>query len=322
MAQRILRGAAAALTYEHLNADGEAVDASGTVTVRVVRADGTEVLAAGTATTKLSDAGEGVYQVAVTPAQTATLDVLTATWTDSAAPSAARSTEHEVVGGYLFTIGDVYELNGMQGYDRSAVIARRNEVEDECEWICDVAWVPRYRRITVDGSGTIELVTGVRRIRRVRAVTVYPVAGGVGTALTAGQIAGLVPFPDGTIRRTDGDVWTSGFGNVVVEVEHGFDGPPADLKAAAAARCQDLLLNPDSQVPMRARAYTDNQSGFSYEIDVPDKMSTGIPRVDAVYRRRSFRESLTGDGAGAPAPASRTMSYDPQFFGLFRGGRT
>jgi hypothetical protein len=320
VAQRILRGAAATLTYEHLDYVGERANATGTITVKVDKADGTNVLPAGTAT---SAATQGVYTVALTPAQTSSLELLTATWTDSTATSAPRTTTHEIVGGFLFTINDVMEEQGAPDYDRAAIIERRAEVEDECEWITDLAWVPRYRRLTLDGSGEDLIVTGVREIRTVRSARIYSTAGSSSyTSMTALQLAGLVRTGDGQLRRTDGDVWPAGFGNVVLEVEHGADRPPNDLRVAASIRCVDALFRPDSALPLRAKSWTDS-AGVSYDLEIPDQFSTGIPRVDSVYHRHSRRVSSTMSGAGkAAGPASRTLSYDPQFFGLFRGGRT
>jgi hypothetical protein len=322
VAQRILRGAAATLTYQHLDANGDAVDAGGVLTVAVAKADGTVVLASGTATARQS---VGEYTVQVTAAQTSVLDVLTATWTDSAAPAAARTTEHEIVGGFMFSIAQVSTEPGTEDYDRSAIIARRAEVEDEAEWICDVAWVPRYRRLVLDGTGEDAIISGVRKIRAIRSVRIYPTTGATTyTSLTVGQLAGLVVDQAGTIRRTDGSYFELGFGNIVVEVEHGYTEPFADVRTASIIRCRDLLTRPDSSVPDRARSYTDG-AGFSYDLLPQDEFSTGIPHVDAVYLRRSLRRSSAGGsgpgGAATAAPASRQLNYDPQFWGLYRGGR-
>jgi hypothetical protein len=322
VAQRILRGAPATLTFHHLDSNGQIVAATGTITVGVVRGDGTTVLSAGTATTTDDD---GTYTVPLTAAQTSSLDLLTATWSDSASPGVTRTTYHEVVGGFLFTINDAMTEQGVDAYDKAEIIKRRGEVEDECEWICDIAWVPRYKRLVLDGTGEDLLVTGVRAIRSVRSVRTYSTTGGTSfVQMTPAQLAGLSFNPDGAIRRTDGDVWVYGFGNIVIEIEHGENQPPDDLRTAAVIRCQDAITRPDSALPTRAQAYNDS-SGASYDLVIPDKFSTGIPTVDAVYRRHSKRESATPDGGpgggGSAGPASRTLSYDPQFYGLFRGGR-
>lgn len=320
MAQRILRGAAATLSYEHLDYRGERVAADGTVTVKVEKADGTTVLAAGTATDNPSP---GIYTVDLTAAQTSSLELLTATWIDDATPTVSRTSQHEIVGGFLFTVNDVMSEQGGTDYDKGTIVERRDEVEDECEWITDVAWVPRYRRLTLDGTGEDLIVTGTRQIRTVRSVRLYSTTGGSSyTSMTSTQLAGLVRTPDGQLRRTDNDVWPAGFGNVVIEVEHGYDRPPNDLRIAASIRCIDALFRPDGGLPLRAKSWTDG-AGVSYDLEIPDEFSTGIPRVDSVYHRHSKRVSKAGAaGGGRQGPASRTLSYDPQYYGLFRGGRT
>ena len=167
------------------------------------------------------------------------------------------------------------------------------------------------------------IVTGTRQIRTVRSVRLYSTTGGSSyTSMTSTQLAGLVRTPDGQLRRTDNDVWPAGFGNVVIEVEHGYDRPPNDLRIAASIRCIDALFRPDGGLPLRAKSWTDG-AGVSYDLEIPDEFSTGIPRVDSVYHRHSKRVSKAGAaGGGRQGPASRTLSYDPQYYGLFRGGRT
>lgn len=319
MAQRILRGAAATLVYDHLNADGEAVAATGTLTVEVTTADGTVVKAAGSATTPDGDV-TGRYTVTLTPAQTSSLNLLTATWTDSAAPTVGRTTEHEIVGGYIFSLADVRghnpNLEAEAEYAAPLIIAKRLEVEDEVEDICDVAFVPRYRRVFVDGSGSHEVLAGVHMIRTVRSCRIYASTGSSSyTSLSAAQLAGLVVTRDGLVRRTDGGTFDYGLGNIVLEVEHGYTTPPADLRTAVLDRLHDRLMDPNSAIPSRARAYT-AADGFSYELTRADEFSTGIASVDAVYQRYSMRKKNGGDAA----PASRTLNFDPQWGGLYRGG--
>ena len=143
--QRIVRATAATLTVTLVDQDGEPSDAAGAVTVRVQRADGTDVLAAGTATT--NPAGTGTYSVALTAAQTATLDLFTATWTVSGINVAV--TLHEIVGGVYFTVAEARARDASistSAYTAEAVRQARAEVEQQCEMITGVAWVPRFRR--------------------------------------------------------------------------------------------------------------------------------------------------------------------------------
>lgn len=317
MAQRILRGAPATLTFEYLDADGVPTAAVGTMTVRVQRADGTDVLASGTSTTSPST---GLYQVSVPSSSTTTLDLLTATWTDSANTAGARTTEHEIVGGYLFSVSDVRafddSLDDIDAIPNAAIIAARLEVETEAEWICDVAFTPHYARITLDGGGGPDLVAGVQQVRTVRSCRILSSAGSSSyTSLTSAQLAGLVVTKDGQIRRTDGGVFPDGLGNIVVEVEHGFTAPKSDMRTAALQRIRDLLSNPLSSVPARATKYV-QPDGFGYDFTDRDEFSTGLSEVDAVYQRYSRRSNDKGQSK----PASRPWNLDPSWYGIFNGG--
>lgn len=317
MAQRILRGAAATLTYTHLDADGDPVAASGTLTVAVAKADGTVVLAAGTATVAGTDTG--VYTVDLTGAQTASLELLTATWTDSAVSTAARTTLHEIVGGYVFSIAQVraFETLSNDGdYPTEDVIVRRAEVEDEVEWICDRAFVTRYSRLTVDSVGDTYVDTGLHDITSIRSIRMYATPGAsTYTALTATQLAGCVADSNGRITRTDVSNFTEGVGNIVVEVEYGYTGWGENVRRAMLTRLREFLNHESSAISDRAASFT-NADGDRYDLAGQDIYKTGNAFVDAVYERVSKRRRNDRD-----RPASGSYQMDPSYFGLFRGGR-
>src|SRR4051812_41669308 len=100
-------GAAASLQVTWTDELDEPASAAGAVTVRVQKADGTDVVTAGSSTT-----GSNPYVRALTAAQNATLELLTATWTD-AGSSATRTTRHEIVGGFFFPIDDPDAFTGI-----------------------------------------------------------------------------------------------------------------------------------------------------------------------------------------------------------------
>lgn len=310
--QRILAGAAAILSFTNLDADGALITADDTVTVGVTRADGTVLIAAGTATTHT--AGTGVYTKTLTGVQTAALDLLTATWLDTTT-SSSRTTLHEIVGGYVFSIPDAraFETLGDTGtYPTANLIATRAEVEDELEQLRDAAFVPRYARLILSGTGDHELVTGRSWLRTLRSVKVLATTGSsTSTAFTAAQLAACEITEDGRIRRGDGDVFTWGVSNIIVEVEHGFTDWGSDLKIAALTRLRERLNRPNSGIPDRAMTYT-SLDGDTYQLGVQDVNSTGNPYVDSVYSR--YPRPATG-----PQPASRLLTFQPQFGGVFRG---
>lgn len=312
--QRVLRGSAATLRLETLNADGTIAAPGGTVTVGVTTADGTEVLPAGTAT----GGSAGSYTVAVSAAQTAALGQLQAEWTNG---TTTWATKHDVVGGFFFSLAAIRAFDAVLGagaanpFTDDELLTARQAVEEEAERICDRAFVPRYQRVTVDGSGTGELLVGVNDIRRVRTARVYSSAGSVSyTALGASALAGLV-YGQGTVRRTDSDVWDEGTGNVVLEVEYGLDDVlRSDLVTPLLVLLRHRITEPGSDVLDRATAYQPGDGSFSPLDLTAGPYRTGIQLVDAALGRYSLRTQgdgsagSGGQGGAGMRPASRPLS--------------
>lgn len=309
--QRILRGRPATIKATFADQDGTTVAPTGTVTVRVQHADGTDLLPAGTATTSAGNE----RRVALTGAQTAALDLLTATWTD-AGNTTTTTTLVEIAGGYWFTIAEARKQPGLDDTGKvtdELIVDKRAVVEKEAEWITDVAWVPRYRRITVDGDGTNRLILPDRQPRTVRSVRIYSTPTSY-TALSSAQLAAL-SYGDSTIFRTDTTVFAEGLGNIVVEYEYGFDRPDRDLKDAALLRLRALINENRSGIPLRARTWSTSDGG-TFALDQADAYKTGIPEVDAVYARYSQRSR-----SDTPIPVSRNFDFDPRRQSLYHGGR-
>ena len=284
MAQRVLRGVAASLSFTNVDQNGTPVAAAGAVTAGVTRADGTEVLAAGSATTS---GGTGVYLRALTAAQTALLGQLTATWTD-AGDSSTHTTTVEVVGGYYFSLAEARAADTTLAddtrYPDATVLRFRQQVEVECEEICGQAFVPRYRRVRVDGNGSNGLLLPDPRARAVRSLRIY--SGIAYQAYSADELADLVVTDAGEVLRSSGAVFPSGDDNILVEYEHGWDAPPADLKEAALTRLRYRLTAARSAIPDRATSMQ-TEGGMTFRLDRPDRRKTGIPEVDATYGRYS-----------------------------------
>lgn len=302
--------------------DETPTDSSTAVTYAVTDATGASV-ASGTATHGTT----GIYSF-VLPGQTA-LSRLTVTWSATIGGSATTTTTYaEIVGGFFFTLAvarnsdDV--LADTEEYPTADLVAGRLEVEVECEHICDQAFVPRYDRVVLDGTGTDKLVLqhsqpgrSVASVRTVRSVKMAASPDGTFVDFTAGQLAALDVASDGTLVRTSGDIFTEGRGNVIVEFEYGLDRPPADLVRATFTRLRTVLNTPKSGVMDRASSFTVTD-GATYRLDMPGAFKTGIPAVDAAYARYSRRS--TGTGATARSvPASRTLTYAPQRGAMFHG---
>lgn len=282
--QQILRGVSATLSWQPQGSDGEPAAPSGTVTIGVTKADGTTVVAAATATSGSTTAAR-TYSLA---AQTA-LELLTATWTDSGDSSTA-STLIEVVGGYYFSVADLVardsNLADAAKYPTTRVVAVRREVEAEFEQITNTAWVPRYRRVQVVGTGFCHLFLPDVAVRTVRSVRWYDTDGTTYTVFTAAELAEIVVSTHGGLYRSSG--WCAGR-PYVVEYEHGHDAPPADLRDAAITRLRHRLNSHRSGIPDRATSMS-TEAGQSYSLATPGQRGfiTGIPDVDVVLGRYTF----------------------------------
>lgn len=303
--QEILQGVAATLEWVNVDGDGTPTAAGGAVTVTVTKADGTAVATAQATTTDSNNVGR--YTYALTAAQTATLDQLTAVWTD-AGDSSTHTTIVDIVGGYLFSITEARGWHGsLSDITADEFVDLRREVTDEVEWICDVSFRPRFRRLTLDGSDDVGLVVPDNRIRTVTAVTVD------GTAYTAGELAAL-HLGDRVIDQHE-DIWPAGQGNVVVAYTYGESAPERPLRRAALDRLRTLKNKSKSGIPERALRMNLEQMG-SVELDRASRYKTGYPDIDAVYGRYSLR----GDEDGS-APAQGFVDFNPQYGSLFHGGR-
>ncbi|AYF31103.1 hypothetical protein CSH63_27420 [Micromonospora tulbaghiae] len=326
---RVARTAAATLSHTFAGPGEDPVTITGQVTVTGTDPDG-DLVFTGTA----APGAGGGYEFAM-PAQ-AQLGPIDVTWSGAVGSTALVERDVvEIVGGFLFTLaqarGSDKTLQDTAKYPTADLLRVRTEVEQECEWICDQAWVPRYRRVVLDGTGTADLVlptggdlwragTLMRGVRAVRAASVAARPGQAPVPLTGAQLAGLVVRADGTLRRADDAVWTAGDGNVVVEYEYGADAAPADLVRAALTRLRDRINFDKRGVPDRAVSFTIPEQG-TYRLSLPDAYRTGLPEVDAAYGRYSRRVSDSSGPGGRAAAASRPLDYDPQFWSIFHGGR-
>jgi hypothetical protein len=262
--------------------DETPTDLSGACTVTVKRLDGTTVTS-GTAT---HPGGTGIYTFPV-PEQ-AQVDMLTVDWSGTLAGAVVSVRDYvEVVGGFLFGLAEARAkhpgLANTTAYPSTLLAAKRIEVEQECERICRRAFVPRFARVRLSGNDQDRLPIPNAdgrgsELRTVRAVSV----GGV--AWSAPDVAALGVTDFGVIKRPGGALWPAGAGNIVVEYEHGFDYPPADLSEAAIVRLRSRVGISSSGIPDRATTFTVVEGG-TFALSVPDQEHTGIPDVDGTYNR-------------------------------------
>jgi hypothetical protein len=281
--QRTLRGVAATLSFQNVDGDGTAVAPAGVVTVGVVTADGTEVLPPGTAT---SGTGSSPRTVNLTAAQTANLGLLTATWTD-AGDSSVHTTTIEIVGGYFFSLAEARvsdaTLANTAKYPDAAILATRRQIEDDFERICDVAFVPRYRREQLEArGGAVLLSTSLPRV--IRSVRIYS-DGDTFTTLTAAQLTDLIVNDTGVMY---GQGIPSCSDRIVVEWEHGHSRPPGNITTVALRYLRHRLNESISAIPDRATTFAITEGG-TYSLTTAGAWSVGIPDIDAELDRWSKR---------------------------------
>lgn len=316
---RVAKTAAATLTHTFV-VDEAPTDSTSPVNVAIADATGASITS-GTAT----HGATGVYTFAL-PGQ-AQLSLLTAAWTATIASATVVETDSvEIVGGFFFNLLDGRasdpSLADTAKYPTSELAAKRLAVEQECEWICDRAFVPRYRRVVLDGTGSSSITLPDDAVRTVRSASVAPRAGQTFVPLDSTQLAALVVLDDSTLKRVDSNVWTEGLRNVIVEYEYGWDCPPPLLVDASKLRFRSRLNLTKSGIPDRAASFTAVDGG-TYRILLPDAFRTGIPEVDATYGRYSRRvqaAAQSGQNPGTRYPASRRLDFDPQRNALYHGG--
>jgi hypothetical protein len=320
---RVARSAPASLTHTFVVGETP-TSATGAVTVTITDANGTAVVT--NAATVLGQ--PGVYTYAL--AGQAALARYSVAWTGTFSGSAVTETDWvEIVGGYFFTLADARasdpSLADATKFPTAALASSRQEVEDECEMICDRAFVPRYRRAILDGTGAPDMLLtdfiwsadgrSAADIRLIRSAKIAPTVAQPYVPLTALQLTATTVTADGMLRRVDGGIWTEGIQNIVIEYEYGWDSPPSELVRAAMVRLRDRLAIPLTGIPDRASSFTAVDGG-TFRLDMPGAFKCGLPMVDAVYSRYS-RRSGSGTGTGRHVPASRTLSYDVQSNSLF-----
>lgn len=223
------------------------------------------------------------------------IDGVTTEWT----------TTIELVGGFLFEIADLRAQDrafaDLTKYPSDALRKVRTWVEDVIEGprAAQLAFVPRGRRVTVDGSapdvmhGYNPLMYGTEyRALRVPDFEVREVysASINGTALTEEELAD-VTADDNILWRSAGvqwPAWPFGRRNIGLHYEYGLDRAPGAITRAALILAREYLVKSD--LPGRATATSIGDQFFRLTIAGRDGV-TGIPDVDAAidqFGRKGF----------------------------------
>lgn len=282
---KILRNSRSAIQLTLYDQNGAAVNAdTNPATIagaaKVTDSAGVEVAGSPFTITRITD--PGVYSFSVGTAITALLDLYAVEWTFTLdAVAQKRYSDFEVVGAHYFEVPDARAFDGGRlgsttTYPAASIIAGRERAEDALEAACSVAFVPRARRVTLDGDGTRELILPDRYPRRV-------VSGSIdGVALTAADIADLAYERSGRlVRKTLGGWGGTHPDDVVLLYEHGMDRPPPRARRAALLLLADDLIA--SNVGARVLSHTDESGTRQYAVAGRGR-AFGIPEVDALVR--------------------------------------
>jgi len=271
--------------------DGTQVD-KGTVTIGIVDLDGTVIVAAGTATTRNGSGATTTYTFSL--AVQADANELDVTWTRVSPVEAVVDRVH-IIGGRLFTESELRahynsDLGDDTVYTDALLAEARDRITVEFEDICNVAFVPTYRRETIPGNGGRILELDRPFISQVLAAT-------IGT--TSQTVADITP--DSTLawvyHTTSfwNDATRSDPLNVTISYVHGHPTVPPDIKRAAMvlARMQLLKDVTGQGVPEIASSFTDPTGQYtSFGANDMTGRWYGIPVVDATLRRKSMNLPL------------------------------
>jgi hypothetical protein len=169
--------------------------------------------------------------------------------------------------------------------------------------ICDQAFVPRYDRVVLDGTGTDQLLLrtsdpgrSVASVRTIRSVKMASTPDGTFVAFTAGQLAALTArrrhaHPHLRRHLHRGPRQRDRRVRVRPRPAAGRPGPGV----ADRLRSQLNVNKSGSRTGRRASPSTD---GGTFRLDMPGAFKTGVPTVDAAYGRYSRRSTGTGRPAG------------------------
>lgn len=277
---RILKDAKSTIKVSFRDSDGNLADPDNVNTVTASIVDSAGVAVTGSPFTA-SHVSTGVFSVALTPTVTAALDTYSVTWTATIdAVSQKRYSSYEVVGDFLFGIADLRAFDPSLTaalYPTDTIVAAREAAEERLELLCGTAFVPRGRRVVLDGTGDLEIIVPDVEVTSVTAGSIDAGSGAV--ALTSGDLSDLTVYPWGVIRRNDNGVWDSGNKNVSLLYVHGYTQAPEPIRRAAMALARANLVG--LSLFDRARSQAVEGGILTYTLAGRDGV-TGIPEVDAV----------------------------------------
>jgi hypothetical protein len=265
--------------YATFEVDGTPTTA-GTVTVTITRdSDGTTLVSGGSTTT----GDTGVYKYSLTPTQTATLDLLTVTWTGTSVSGITVTTQVEVVGAPLFSITEArqrVDLSDTAKYSDAQIAAVRQAATEAIEEVCNgVKFTPRYGTYTTDADNTGVVKLPHRKISRITAAT------NDGTAYSSTDIAAFKIYPGGTLKRRTPIFWTN-FRQLTFKYEHGYTICPEQIKRAAIDLTEYWLI--ETAHSNRATSVSDGTASYSLATAGIRGFMFDLPSVQAAVNQYAW----------------------------------
>lgn len=279
---RIVRGASDAnLSHQFFDADGDPAAPSGTVTVAVTRSDGTAVTVG-----SVSGTSTNPRTVSIGVAELATIDRLTAVWSDDG--TAVATDVIDVVGG---TVGSVTAIvaaeSSLEGENSDLIKSARKSAEDRFLSTQNRSPFERFHVQRFDGDGTCRLwgahfpdLVSVRWAKVYTSATAY-------TALTADELAAImVDDQYARFERLDGKAWPCGRSNIEIGYTFGLRYLPEDLRQAFFRAIRAEYNQSNSAVPDRATSWG-SADGITFGIATPGRNGAiyGIPELDDVWNK-------------------------------------
>lgn len=247
--------------------------------VTITKPDGTALVTDQSATGATS-----AWTYTLTPTQTAVLGVYKAVLTATVSEVVQTYTSwYEVAGGFFFETEearafDDSAMSSTTDYPTDKIIAAREQVEEDIEQVCGVAFVPRGKRINLHGTGTSRLLLPDLYVTSLVAAEVD------GTALTT-ELDDLVIEASGRLILAEHS-WDLGDRNVLVDYVHGYAQVPDPIKRAALMWTRARLV--PTSLDDRATSHTD-ETGTRQLAVAGRRFPSGIPEVDAILSRYTER---------------------------------
>lgn len=269
----------------------------GAVAVDVARLDGTLLRNAA-----LAAVSGNAASIALTPADTALLDTLTASFTS--ATIGTLTARVEIVGAVLFTVAEARAFDKLQlasagEYGDEAIEEARERITDQFQRICGIAFVPRYRYSTIAGEDWYTWSLPDQPIIAIRAVGTRAPGASTYVAYTPDQLAALESdLATGIVTRGSMYYGTSLYSELRlpsltlrVGYEYGYAEPPPAIKRAALIVAANQLVT--SNISERTMSFSDqNGQTFRYATPGIGRSYFGLPQVDAVLAQ--YRETQAG----------------------------